>query len=141
MSGIAPSNTRENIIQRRSQRVMVKVSVVVLSQGADNKMISEETRTVTVNAHGAMILLTAKLSVGQLLTLRNAKSGEEVLCRVAYVNPHLGEKKEVGIDFMKPCPRFWRISFPPPDWTNRAPEAKGNTSRHGGTPTVTKKAK
>jgi hypothetical protein len=141
MGDIPPSNTGENIIQRRSQRVMVKVSVVVLSQDAGNKMISEETRTVTVNAHGAMILLTAKVSVGQLVTLRNAKSGEEVLCRVAYVNPHLAEKKEVGIDFMKPCPRFWRISFPPPEWTNRAPEAKGNTSRYSGTPTGTNKAK
>jgi hypothetical protein len=141
MGGIPPSNTGENIIQRRSQRVMVKVSVVVLSQGADNRLISEETRTVTVNAHGAMILLTAKASVGQLLTLRNAKSGEEVLCRVAYVNPHLGEKKEVGIDFVKPCPWFWRISFPPADWANRAPEAKGTTNRYGGIPTDEKKAK
>ena len=113
MVGIPPSNTGENIIQRRSQRVMLKVSVVVLSQGADDKIISEETRTITVNGHGAMIVLTAKVSVGQLLTLRNAKSGEEVLCRVAYVNPHLGEKKEVGIDFMKPCPKFWRITDAP----------------------------
>ena len=119
---------------------MLKISVVVLAQGADNKMISEETRTITVNAHGAMILLTAKVSVGQLLTLRNSRSGEEVLCRVAYVNPHLGEKKEVGVDFMKPFPRFWRISFPPADWTNRAPEAKGSTNRGGGAST-TKKTK
>ncbi len=141
MGGIPPSNSGENITQRRSQRVMLKVSILVLAQGADKKMISGETRTVTVNVHGAMIVLTAKVSVGQLLTLRNSRSGEEVLCRVAYVNPHLGEKKEVGIDFMKPCPRFWRISFPPADWTNRAPEAKGNTSRYSGTPTGTKKAK
>jgi hypothetical protein len=76
-------------------------------------MISEETRTVTVSAHGALVLMTAKVSVGQLLTLRNSTTEEEVLCRVAYVNPHVGEKKEVGLDFMKPCPRFWRISFPP----------------------------
>jgi hypothetical protein len=120
---------------------MLKVSVVVLAHDTDNKLISEETRTVTVNAHGAMILLTAKVSVGQLLTLRNSRSGEEVLCRVAYVNPHLGEKKEVGVDFMKACPRFWRISFPPADWTNRAPEAKGNTSRYSGAPTGPKKTK
>jgi len=59
MVGIPPSNTGENIIQRRSQRVMLKVSVVVLSQGADDKIISEETRTITVSAHGAMIVLTA----------------------------------------------------------------------------------
>jgi hypothetical protein len=136
-----PSNSGDSITQRRSQRVMLKVSVVVLAHDTDNKLISEETRTVTVNAHGAMILLTAKVSVGQLLTLRNSRSGDDVLCRVAYVNPHLGEKKEVGVDFMKPCPRFWRISFPPADWTNRAAEAKGNTSRYNSAPAGTKKTK
>jgi hypothetical protein len=47
---------------------MVKVSVMVLAEGADKKSASEETRTVTVNAHGAMILLGLKVSIGQLLT-------------------------------------------------------------------------
>src|SRR5260221_13627033 len=123
-----PSNRADKDAERRSQRVVLKVSVVVLTQGADNKRVSEETRTVTVNAHGAMILLGMKVSVGQLLTLRNSRTGEEASCRVVYLSPYQSEKREVGVDFMKPCPRFWRISFPPPDWTTRSPEAKGNTS-------------
>jgi hypothetical protein len=106
---------------------MVKVSVMVLSEGTDNKTVSEETRTVTVNAHGAMILLGLKVSIGQLLTLRHSRTGEEVVCRVVYVSPHQAEKRQIGVDFMEPCPRFWRISFPPPDWTTESPEAKGNT--------------
>lgn len=126
MSNVPPESTGDGSAQRRSQRVMVKVSVVVLTHGPANKMISEETRTVTVNAHGAMILLTTKVSVGELLTLRNQRSEEEVPCRVAYVKPHLGEKKEVGVDFTKPCPKFWRISFPPADWTTQSPEAKSS---------------
>jgi len=113
--------------QRRSQRVMLKASVVVLTQGADNKLISETTRTVTVNAHGAMILLGMKVSIGQLLTVRHAGTGEEASCRVVYLSPHQAEKREVGVDFIKPSPGFWRISFPPPDWTNRSPEAKKTT--------------
>jgi hypothetical protein len=119
-----PSRGGDNDAQRRSQRVMLKVSVVVLSQEADNNSVSEETRTVTVNAHGAMILLSSKVSIGQLLTLRNSRTEEEVLCRVAYLSPHQSEKREVEVDFMKPCPRFWRISFPPPDWTTQSPESK-----------------
>ncbi len=100
---------------------------MVLAEAADSKSISEETRTVTVNAHGAMILLGLKVSIGQLLTLRNSKTGEEIACQVVYVSPHESEKRQVGVDFMNLCPRFWRISFPPPDWTTRSPEAKGNT--------------
>ena len=128
MGTVPPSKRADKDAERRSQRVMLKVSVVVLTQGADNKRVSEETRTVTVNAHGAMILLGMKVSVGQLLTLRNSRTGEEASCRVVYLSPYQSEKREVGVDFMKPCPRFWRISFPPPDWTTRSPEAKGNTS-------------
>src|SRR5712675_300219 len=140
MAGIPPKSRGDSDVQRRSQRVMLKVSVVVLAQGADNKRVSEETRTVTVNAHGAMILLGMKASIGQLLTLRNSRTGEEASCRVVYLSPHQSEKREVGVDFMKPSPRFWRISFPPPDWTNRSPEAKKSTGPSS-TPDKLKSAK
>src|SRR5882672_7661991 len=86
-----PSNSDDKNAQRRSQRVMIKVSVMVLAEGADKKSVSEETRTVTVNAHGAMILLGLKVSIGQLLTLHNSRTGEEVACRVVYLSPHEAE--------------------------------------------------
>lgn len=124
MGTVPPSKRADKDAERRSQRVMLKVSVVVLAHGADNKRVSEETRTVTVNAHGAMILL--KVSIGQILMLRHSGTGEEVSCRVVYLSPHQSEKREVGVDFMKPCPGFWRISFPPPDWTTRSPDAKSS---------------
>ena len=118
MDSVPPSNSDDKNAQRRSQRVIVKVSVMVLAEGADKEFITEETRTVTVNAHGAMILLGLKVSIGQLLTLRNSRTGEEIACGAVYVSPHESEKRQVGVDFMNPCPRFWRISFPPPGWTN-----------------------
>jgi len=139
--GIPPPSRRgDHDAQRRSQRVKLKISIVVLTQGDDNKRVSEETRTVTVNAHGAMILLGLNVSIGQLLTLRHSGTGEEASCRVVYLSPHQAEKREVGIDFIKPCPGFWRISFPPPDWTNRSPEAKRSTGP-GSTPDKLKSAK
>src|SRR5260370_42611698 len=135
MGSAPPPTSWDNNAQRRSQRVMVKVSVMVLAEGADKKGVSEETRTVTVNAHGAMILLGLKVTIGQLLTLRNSRTGEEIACRVVYVSPHESEKRQVGVDFMNPCPRFGRISFPPRDCTTQSPEAKGNTSQPSSTGT------
>jgi hypothetical protein len=126
MGAIPPPSRDDKDAQRRSQRVMLKVSVVVFAHRADNKRVSEETRTVTVNAHGAMVLLAMDVSIGQILMLRHSGTGEEVSCRVVYLSPHQSEKREVGVDFMKPCPGFWRISFPPPDWTMRSPEAKSS---------------
>jgi len=113
---------------------MLEVSVVVLAQGPDNKPVSEVTHTVTVNAHGAKVLMRVRVSIGQLLTLKHSGTEEQVLCRVAYISPHQSEKREVGLDFMKACPGFWHIAFPPPDWTTRTSEAK---SRVG--PSSTKK--
>ena len=130
-----------NSVQRRSQRVMLKALVLVVTQGADNRVVSEVTRTVTVNAHGAMLLLELRVSVGQLLTLRHLNTGEEVSCRVVYVGPQQSDKKEVGVDFVKSCPGFWRISFPPEDWTIRSPEAKGSASRGNPIPAPPKEKK
>ena len=129
MSSVPLANSADNNAQRRSQRVTVKVSVAVLAQGPDNKPISEETRTVTVNAHGARILLRLRVSIGQMLTLRNLRTREEVLCRVVYLSPFESEQREVGVDFVKASPGFWHISFPPPDWTTESPEAKGSTKK------------
>ena len=126
MSTIPPQGRGDNNAQRRSQRVMLKVSLVVLVHGADNKVVSEVTRTVTVNAHGASVMLGLQVSIGQVLMLRNSGTGEEASCRVVYLSPHQSEKREVGVDFIKPSPGFWRISFPPPDWTMRSPEAKSS---------------
>ena len=133
MGAMPPSSRGNNDTQRRSQRVMLKVSVVVLAHDADNKLVSEKTRTVTVNAHGASVMLGLKVSIGQVLMLRNSGTREEVSCRVVYLSPHQSEKREVGVDFMKSCPGFWRISFPPPDWTMRSPEAKNSPGRPGST--------
>jgi hypothetical protein len=135
-----PTSSRASDAQRRSQRVLLKVAVLVLAHGADKKQVSEKTRTVTVNAHGVMILLSMKVSVGQVLLLRNSATGEEVSCQVAYVSPHESEKREVGLNFMKSCPGFWRISFPPSDWTMRSPEAK-KTTGPSGTPDKLKSAR
>ena len=128
MGSVPLTNRGDSNAQRRSQRVILRVSVVVFAQGVDNQPVSEETRTVTLSAHGARILLGLNVSIGQSLTLRNSRTGEEVLCRVAYLSPQQPEKREIGLDFMKPCPGFWHISFPPPDWTTQSPEAKGSTN-------------
>src|SRR5260370_39808843 len=133
MGNIPPSNGGDMDAQRRSQRVILKVTEVVLAQESDNKLVSEVTRTVTVNAHGPQVLLGLKVSIGQLLTLQHSGIGEEVSCRGGYLSPHQSERREVGVEFMKPSPGFWRISFPPPDWTTRRPEAKGSASQPSST--------
>ncbi len=75
------------------------------------------TSTAIVNAHGALILLGAKVSSGQLLAVKNPRTNEELACRVVFIGPSQLSKTEIGVEFLKPAPKFWRIDFPPEDWT------------------------
>jgi hypothetical protein len=51
-------------------------------------------------------------------------TNEEIVCSVIDVNLGAGDIPEVGLSFAKPTPSFWRVSFPPEDWTPRSPDAK-----------------
>ncbi len=110
--------------QRRSQRVMLSVKILVGGNRLDRQRFSEEALTSVVSAHGALIFLVEKVTLGQLLTIRNVKSGEETRGEVVDVGLESAGKFEVGVEFLERCPRFWRITFPPEDWSPRSPEAK-----------------
>jgi len=103
--------------KRRSQRIVLSVSVVAYRSQKQGLAFSEGTRTLVVNAHGALIILTAKVAVDQTLLLKNALTGEEQECRVVFTETKEMRSREVGIEFRHPAPGFWRIAFPPIDWT------------------------
>jgi hypothetical protein len=41
-----------------------------------------------------------------------------------FLGPVRDEKAEIGLEFSAPRPTFWRVSFPPEDWTPKHPEAR-----------------
>jgi hypothetical protein len=124
---------------RRSQRVYLSVEVVVSFQATNGIPLSEETRTLVVNAHGALVLLRRKVALGELLTLRNVKTEKELACRVVDVGPAAqAGQREIGIEFVIPSPRFWPVAFPPADWSPRSPEAKGHRPQIVGPPIAPK---
>jgi hypothetical protein len=121
-SNLAPMSNR-----RRSQRVLLRIPVQVIGRGPDKKPVSELTHTAVVNAHGALIYLSLKVTVGQVIILKNPETNEEQLCRVARADPAPDGRTEVGIEFAKPAPNFWRVAFPPSDWKPRTPEITADT--------------
>jgi hypothetical protein len=114
---------------RRSQRVWLNLPIEVFRERAGKHFTSEETNTLLVSAHGALIQLALTVEIGQLLGIKNTQTIEEVSCRVVHVGRDQPGKREVGVEFELPSPRFWRIAFPPSDWTPRSPDAKAPT-RH-----------
>jgi hypothetical protein len=110
--------------RRRSQRLYLQIRVNVEGKLAGNKTFSEETRTVVVNAHGALMELKAGVSQGQAVTLKNVRTGESTECVVKLVSPAEGGRFNIAIEFKTPSPDFWRISFPPDDWSPRNLDTK-----------------
>jgi len=110
--------------QRRSQRILLAVRVEVSGWMESGATFQENTSTIIVNAHGAMIQLRQIVHKGQLVTLQNQVTTEAVECTVVDVTMGSSGEPEVGIEFVEPSPRFWRVSFPPADWSPRSAEAK-----------------
>ncbi len=97
---------------RRSQRVTLRVPVVVSQSATGNGMTYERTHTVAVNQHGGLIVLKAKVRPGQNLLLTNSATHVSMECRVVYLGPNQLDKRQVGIEFADPVTDFWNISFP-----------------------------
>jgi hypothetical protein len=120
-----PSNPTPN--RRRTQRVFLRLPILVIARGPDQQHISENAFTTNVNAHGALILMSMRVELGQKILIRNTETLEEQFVRVVHVTPAAEGKSEVGIEFLKPAPKFWRISFPPDDWPPHDPEITADT--------------
>lgn len=114
---------------RRSQRLLLAVHVIVGGLQPTGAPFAEETTTQVVNAHGALVWMKHLVSVGDHLRLRHVKTGEEVGCKVVDVGERVDQKCGVGLEFDQPSLRFWRVAFPPDDWTPRSLEAKRFTIR------------
>ena len=101
---------------RRSQRVSIVVPILVYGREKDGEPFQEETQSLVVNAHGGLILLTSPVVLEQTLVLTNPKNMVEARGKVAFLGRKENGKIQVGVEFTEPSPRFWHITFPPPDW-------------------------
>lgn len=102
--------------RRRSMRVLLSVPIRVTGKTATKEDFEEQTRTLVVNAHGALISLQAPVAANQHLTVEHKATNEARECRVVHVGTQAAGKIQVGIEFVKPSGSFWQIDFPPDDW-------------------------
>ncbi len=110
--------------QRRSQRIVLAVPLEVSGIRPNGNRFTENSRTLIVNAHGGLIQLREAVNREQILTIRNLQTLEDLRCLVVHINQGQDGMNEVGVEFVDGSARFWRVSFPPVDWTPRSPEAK-----------------
>jgi hypothetical protein len=114
------------LTRRRSQRLFLQVRVIVAGKLANQSSFSEETHTIVVNAHGALVEMAALLEQGQTVALQNVRTAETIHCKVMLVKPVGTGKFSTAFEFVTSNPDFWRISFPPDDWSARSLDVKKN---------------
>jgi len=107
---------RREMIKRRSERLLLDVPLFISGESEDRRAFREETFTLTVSAHGALVMLAMKVVLGQKLVLINPKNRDEREGTVVYLGPSYAGLAKVGIEFTEPAPEFWSISSPPADW-------------------------
>lgn len=110
--------------RRRSQRVLMQVGVRIRGNDAQGKPFEEEASTLAINAHGALVALQARLTSGSVVKMQHKGTDEEQECQVVFLGPVRSGKAEIGLEFSEPRPTFWRVTFPPEDWSPKHPEAR-----------------
>ena len=105
--------------RRRSQRLLLDVSLVVRGESAEKEAFKEQTIAISVSAHGALVVLSARVALGQTLFLQNPETQSEVEGRVTRFGPPRGGQAQVGVEFAEPAPKFWPVESAPVSW--RAP--------------------
>ena len=121
--------------RRRSQRVILSVPVNVSGTGPKGKF-TEETKTLVVNAHGALITLAARVTQNQQLELKSVSNPEPQSCKVVYIGPSVQGQTQVGVEFLKPAPNFWHVAFPPENWAPVVDEGEKVTKTPAKPPAV-----
>jgi hypothetical protein len=124
-----PNTPSNSGARRRSQRVLMQIALRLRGVDAQGQNFEEYTETLAINAHGALVLLSARVTSGGVIHVKNVKTEEEQECHVAFLGPVRGGKAEVGLEFSVPRPAFWRVTFPPEDWSPKHPDARAPISR------------
>jgi len=106
----------------------MQVAVRVRGNDAQNKKFEEESATLAINAHGALILLQTRLTSGCKVYLQHKGTRQEEECQVVFLGPVRSGKSEIGLEFCSPSPSFWRVAFPPEDWSPKHPDARHTIS-------------
>jgi len=108
------------INRRRSERVMLRMKVIVIAEDVQRQPRQEEALTLVVNAHGGLLQMKMDVHVGQPMRVVNPQNHIEQDCRVVRVDDTSTDFFSVAFEFDQPNPKFWPVVFPPSDWASPA---------------------
>ena len=117
--------------RRRSERLLLDVPLVIRGESNEKKPFQENTFTISVSAHGTLLVLATKVTLGQTLYLSNPQTQDEVEGRVVRFGSPYGGLAQVGIDFATPVPEFWPVESLPDSWRRLTRGSTFNSNSRG----------
>lgn len=100
--------------RRRTARASVCMQVLVCEETGAEQKFKFWTRTVSVSAHGGVLLLEVPLEVGQRFQLMNEFNMKTARARIVSVRD-VGEKQaHAAFELMANGENFWSMVFPAP---------------------------
>ena len=101
--------------RRRSQRVLLRVHVS-LHVALQGKTMTFQVSTLSVNNHGALVVMPRSLPLETRVVLEHSVTGHKVTCKIPRPAREMPEGFHVPLEFDTPEPNYWGIAFPPADW-------------------------
>ncbi len=100
--------------ERRTERVMLKIPIRVMSFGGTAGTFSEDTHTTMVNKHGALIALNHSVAPDQTLRIVNLENFREADFRVVgKARADTGETAQWGVECLERDRTLWEVDFAP----------------------------
>jgi len=94
---------------RRSPRKAASIPVKLTSEKCVDAW-EEDTETVLVSRHGALVRCKHPARAGETLHFKRADTGQEALARVAWQRPLSDEEVRIGVEFVA-CENFWGLDW------------------------------
>jgi len=95
--------------RRRGNRRAMRVPLFVYGYSKEKVPFLEATDSVGVSDNGALLILSAEVTIGQKLVLLNRLNGMEQECTVVRVGQRR-YKMPIGVRFSQSSPEFWVTS-------------------------------
>jgi len=113
MASAAKALAVEHRERRRSERFPLRMTVMVCGESTERGPFREETETLSINSHGALLALSADVALGQKVVLTNPQTWNETEARVSRLAALHSQWTEVAVEFTQPATQFWPIGYPP----------------------------
>jgi hypothetical protein len=103
------TTSRRDLGKRRAQRIGLNAPVFLYGS-LKGEPFSEVSETLDVSANGALVAVRTRVFPEQHILLTNLQTQQDLKCRVVRMDP---VRKAAALEFIDPCPSFWRIDFAP----------------------------